>query len=79
MDAEDYALARVEGEPAKNPSFWTRNVHFVQQYHKDGAFWFPTSTTSVTEAEIFGRTKVNIRYFDYTPLAAKEHSAAIHN
>src|SRR5271165_2093930 len=41
VDAEDFALARVEGEPAKNPSFWTRKVHFVQQYYKDGPFWFP--------------------------------------
>ncbi len=36
VDTEDYALARVEGEPAKNPSFWTRKVHFVQQYYKAG-------------------------------------------
>ena len=34
VDTEDYALARVEGEPAKNPSFWTKSVHFVQQYRK---------------------------------------------
>src|SRR5579859_3543217 len=31
VDTEDYALARVEGEPAKSPSFWTKSVHFVQQ------------------------------------------------
>src|SRR5260221_13964177 len=24
VDAEDYALARAEGHPAKNPSFWTK-------------------------------------------------------
>jgi len=67
VDTEDYALARVEGEPAKNPSFWTRKVHFVQQYHKTGDFWFPMLTTSVTDARIFGTTDVNIRYFDYQP------------
>jgi hypothetical protein len=48
VDAEDYAFVRIEGEPAKNPSFWTRKVHFVQQYYKSGSFWFPLSTTSVT-------------------------------
>jgi len=69
VDTEDFALARVEGEPAKNPSFWTRKVHFVQQYHKDGAFWFPMQTTSVTDAHFFGTTDVNIRYFDYMPVA----------
>lgn len=67
VDAEDYALARVEGEPAKNPSFWTRKVHFVQQYYKCGAYWFPMETTSITEARMFGATDVSIRYFDYKP------------
>ena len=67
VDAEDYALARVEGQPAKNPSFWTRSVHFVQQYRKNRFFWFPSSTDSVTEARIFGTTRVSIRYFDYMP------------
>lgn len=67
VDAEDYALARVEGEPAKNPSFWTRKVEFVQEYGKEGAFWFPVQTTSVTDARVFGRTEVRIRYFDYKP------------
>jgi hypothetical protein len=65
VDAEDYALARVEGEPAKNPSFWTRKVHFVQQYHKNGDYWFPLFTTSVTDARMFGTTDVRIRHFDY--------------
>jgi hypothetical protein len=68
VDTEDYALVRVEGEPAKNPSFWTHKVHFVQQYYKSGTLWFPLSTTSVTNARIFGTTDVTIRYFDYKPL-----------
>lgn len=71
VDAEDYALARVEGEPAKNPSFWTRSVHFVQQYRKSGVFWVPVMTSSVTQARIFGTTEVTIRYFDYAPLSAR--------
>lgn len=67
VDAEDDALVRVEGEPAKNPSFWIRSVHFTQENHKNGAFWFPLSTTSVTDARIFGRTKLDIHYFNYAP------------
>ena len=67
IDAEDFAVVRVEGKPAKNPSFWARSVHFVQQYHKSGDFWFPFSTKSVTEARIFGTTDVTINYFDYQP------------
>ena len=73
IDAEDYAVARIEGQPAKNPSFWTRSVNFVQQYQKSGPFWLPASTTSVTEARIFGTTDVSIRYFEYRPMATVPH------
>src|SRR5271165_1601032 len=74
VDTEDFAVVRVEGKPAKNPSFWTRSIHFVQQYQKSGAFWFPRSTESVTEARIFGKTEVTISYFDYQPNSAAESS-----
>jgi hypothetical protein len=74
VDAEDFAVVRVEGKPAKNPSFWTHSVHFVQRYHKSGAFWFPLSTESVTDARIFGKTEVTISYFDYQPNSAAESS-----
>jgi hypothetical protein len=67
VDAEDYALVRVEGQPAKNPSFWVHSVHFTQQYRKCGAYWFPELTTSISDARIFGKTEVSIRYFDYYP------------
>ena len=67
VDAEDYALARAEGKPAKKPSFWTKSIEFVQIYQKFGALWFPLSTQSVTEAHIFGATDVTIEYFEYTP------------
>jgi hypothetical protein len=70
VDAEDFALVRAEGSPAKNPSFWTKSTHFVQVYQKSGELWFPLSTRSVTDARIFGKTDVNITYFDYAPLRA---------
>jgi outer membrane lipoprotein-sorting protein len=67
VDAEDYALARAEGKPAKKPSFWTKSIHFVQIYQRCNSVWFPLSTQSVTEAHIFGTTDVSIEYFDYIP------------
>jgi negative regulator of sigma E activity len=38
LDAEDFAIVRIEGEPAKNPSFWTKSVQFVHKYEKHGPF-----------------------------------------
>jgi hypothetical protein len=34
VDAADYAIVRIEGKPAKNPSFWVKTVHFVHTYRK---------------------------------------------
>jgi len=70
IDAEDFALVRANGSPAKNPSFWTKHVQFVHTFHKDGAFWFPHSTESVTDARLFGATDLTIQYFDYKPAAS---------
>ena len=67
VDAKEYALVRADGNPAKNPSFWTKRVHFTHSYEKNGPFWFPRSTESVTDARIFGRTDLTIEYFDYKP------------
>jgi len=68
VDAEDYALVRAEGTPAKSPSFWTKSTRFVQVYEKKDDLWFPRSTRSVTEVRIFGVTSVSIAYFDYAPI-----------
>ncbi len=67
VDAQDYALVRADGNPAKNPSFWTKSVHFTHTYQKSGTFWFPSTTDSLTEARIFGETALKIEYFDYKP------------
>jgi len=67
IDAQDYALVKVEGKPAKNPSFWIKSIHFTHIYRKSGPFWYPISTESVTDVRIFGATKVTINYFDYSP------------
>ncbi len=77
VDAEDYALVRAQGAPAKNPSFWTKRTHFVQVYQKSGPLWFPFSTQSVTEAHIFGTTDVSIDYFDYAPKGSRPHDNSV--
>jgi hypothetical protein len=79
VDAEDYALVRADGNPAKNPSFWTKSVHFVQAYQKNGPFWFPLTTESLTDARLFGTTDLTIEYFEYKPkkLTASEDSVEV--
>lgn len=65
VDAEDFAVARIEGSPAKNPSFWTRKIRFVHEYRKFGAFWLPVSNHSRTDVLIFGATETSVEYYEY--------------
>lgn len=76
IDAADFAIIRVEGGPAKNPSFWTRNVRVVQRYEKVGQFWLPRSNASRADARIFGRTEVTIDYFNYHITSSSERTMA---
>jgi hypothetical protein len=65
VDAEDFAIIRMEGQPAKNPSFWIKNVQFAHKNEKRGSFWLAASDNSVSDARIFGPTELRIDYFDY--------------
>ena len=54
VDAKDFAIAQVEGEPAVNPSWWTVKTDFTRSYQKIGSFWLPESNESETKVRIFG-------------------------
>jgi negative regulator of sigma E activity len=66
VDANDYSIVRIEGQPARNPSFWVRNVHFVHTYEKVGPFWFASATRTKSEIRIFGSSELTIENADYT-------------
>ena len=65
VDANDYSIVRIEGQPARNPSFWVRSVHFVHTYQKVGSFWFASSTHTTSEIRIFGDSELIIENSDY--------------
>ena len=65
VDASDFAIMRVEGEPAINPSWWTKKTDFKRNYEKIGAFWLPVSNKSVTKVRAFGTAILTIEYRDY--------------
>ncbi|MDR3796962.1 MAG: hypothetical protein P4K93_02345 [Terracidiphilus sp.] len=75
VDAEDYALARIDGQLAKTPSIWIRTVRFTLEFRKSGEYWFPSLSTSTSDVRVFGPTSVNIQFLGYSPQSA---SAAKH-
>jgi hypothetical protein len=75
VDANDYSIVRIEGQPARNPSFWVRSVHFVHTYQRVGQFWFASSTHTTSEIRIFGESELTIENSGYTLITPKERTA----
>ena len=65
VNAKDFAITRVEGEPAVNPSWWTVKTDFKRRYQKIGAFWLPESNESETKVRMLGTAVLSIEYGDY--------------
>ena len=65
VDAKDFAITRVEGEPAVNPSWWTVKTEFKRRYQKIDDFWLPESNESETKVRVFGTAFLTIEYHDY--------------
>jgi outer membrane lipoprotein-sorting protein len=65
VNAKDFAITRVEGEPAVNPSWWTVKTEFKRSYEKIGEFWLPESNESETKVRVFGTAVLSIEYRDY--------------
>ena len=65
VDAIDFAVVRVEAEPAKNPSFWTKSSQFQQLYQKVNDFWLPQRNHSVSSIRIGGHAELTIDYQSY--------------
>ncbi len=81
VDAEDFAVVRIEAEPAKNPSFWIKNTKIEHHYVKVNDFWLPAQNHSLTTLRLGGRADLTIQYMDYqvTPasLPGKPDNAAL--
>jgi hypothetical protein len=69
VDARDFAVTRIEGEPAKNPSFWTKETKVEQVYAKVGDFWLPISNRSTSAIRLGGHAYFTIDYGTYQIIA----------
>ena len=79
MDAEDFAVVRIDAAPAKNPSFWTKETRIEQVYAKVGSFWLPISNRSTSAIRLGGHANFTIDYQDYqiTAVAPRGTSAKV--
>jgi hypothetical protein len=70
VNAKDFAVCRIEAEPAKNPSVWIKRTDTRHTYLKVGDFWLPRENTSVSIIRLGGRATLTIEYQNYEILSA---------
>jgi len=65
IDANDFAVTRVEAEPAKNPSFWIKKSEIRHTYAKVDGFWLPSENHTESMIRVGGKATLSIEYSNY--------------
>ena len=65
IDSQDFAVARIEGHPAKKPSFWINHADFVREYQKVDEFWLPLRDETQVEVKIYGKRVLTVEHGPY--------------
>lgn len=65
IDAETYHPLRIEGEPAKSPSFWVKNLKLSLTFGKVGDMWLQTGTQAVANVRFLGQHTMIARDVNY--------------
>ncbi len=65
IDAEDYAVVRIEGHPAIKLSFWIQQADFVRQYQKINRFWLPEKDQTFVQVRLYGKKVLTIEHQNY--------------
>jgi hypothetical protein len=73
VDEDDFAVVKIEAEPARNPSFWIRATKIHHVNAKNGEFWLPEHNQSETDVRMGGRATLTIDYGAYKMESADAH------
>jgi hypothetical protein len=73
VDAQDFAVAKIEAAPAKNPSFWISRTLIRYTSAKTGNFWLPQESRSETKVLVGGTAVLTIDYGTYQIESAAPH------
>ena len=65
VDKDSYRIVRMEGEPAKSPSFWVRDVHVVLEFGEIAGMWLQTGTYAMGHLRFGGEYKIISQNLDY--------------
>ena len=85
VDKSSYHILRLEGDPAKSPSFWVKDVHLVLEFGEVAGMWLQTETSALAHLRFGGEYKITSQDLSYdvsravavssTPSARHRHSS----
>ena len=55
VDASTFRIRRIEGVPAKSPSFWIKDIHITLQFAQLSGMWIPTSFDAIATVRLLGQ------------------------
>lgn len=65
VNTNDFAVTRMEGQPARSPSFWVKDTQIDSTWGKIGSFWLIQHNSSVSHIRMGGTATLTIDYTDY--------------
>jgi hypothetical protein len=65
VDKNSYHILRLEGEPAKSPSFWVKDVHLVLEFGEVAGMWLQTETLALAHLRFGGEYKLTSQDLGY--------------
>lgn len=71
VSEDDYAVMRIQAEPAKSPSWWINHATLDSRYVRRGDIWLPGRNVSTSHVRIGGEAKLTIDYGTYPVVAAQ--------
>lgn len=70
IDAVEYAVVKIEAEPAQNPSFWISSTRIDYSNSKTDGVWLPQKSRSESKIRIGGTAVLTIDYGTYHVVVA---------
>jgi hypothetical protein len=70
VSEDDDAVVRIQGEPAKSPSWWINRASFDSTYLRRGDVWLPAKNVSSSHVRIGGEATLTIEYGSYPVVTA---------
>jgi hypothetical protein len=65
VSMDDYAVVRIVGSPARNPTWMTTGAKFDYRYARNGRFWLPQRNVTVSHVRMGGEVTLTVDYGAY--------------